>query len=181
MTDDYSAYINQDAATSSDALAQLSVLANDQASAEATVKELEAKLEKARESLREISERKIPELMDSLGMEEFKTSTGLKIKIKTSIRCSITKERQEVAFKWLRDNGHGGLIKRVVSVSFGKGEDESAEELFKELIVEYEGAEDKAAVHPSTLASFVKEQLADGEDFPMEIFGVHRQRTAVID
>jgi hypothetical protein len=39
----------------------------------------------------------------------------------------------------------------------------------------------KRTVHASTLASFVKSQLEAGVDFPMDLFGVYRQRTSVID
>jgi len=53
--------------------------------------------------------------------------------------------------------------------------------MFEQLVPNYEGVDDKAAVHPSTLTSFVKERLAEGDDFPLELFGVHRQRSSVID
>lgn len=183
MTDpnqfDYSEYVEQP--TSDHALSQLSQLADKQAAADARVKQIEAQLEKAREEYRDISERKIPELMDELGMEEFKTKTGLKIKIKETIRASIPKAKQDAAFDWLRNHGYGGLVKRFVSVSFGKGEDEMAEEAFRELIQRYEGVDDKSSVHPSTLKAFINERLAEGDEIPMDLFGVHRQRSAVID
>lgn len=166
-------------ATSENALAELSRLADEQAQAAVRVTDLEAMLEVARDRLREISERIIPEKMDELGMEEFKTRTGLKIKIKETIRTSIPKQRQGEAYRWLRDNGFGALLKRNVAVKFGKGDDESAEQLAKELSEKFE-VEDNTSVHPSTLKAFVNEQLTGGAEIPLDLFGVHRQREAVI-
>ena len=36
----------------------------------------------------------------------------------------------------------------------------------------------KQAVHPSTLKSFVKQSLENGEDIPEDVFGVYRQTVA---
>lgn len=160
-------------------LTQLQQLAERQASAAARVAELEAKLNKAREELRDLAERQVPELMDQIGMTEFKTATGLQINIVETIRASIPKARAPLAFAWLKDHGHAALIKRVVKVAFGRGEDEKAEALRDELKGEYE-VEDDASVHPSTLAAFVREKLRDGEEIPLDLFGVHRQRESKI-
>lgn len=163
-------------------LSQLTQLAEQQAAAQSKVADLEAQLNKAREELRDIAERQVPELMDRIGIGEFKTTTGLKIKIDETIRASIPKANAPLAFAWLKNNGHGSLIKRVVSVSFGRGEDEQAEQLVKKLNDELHfEAEDSASVHPSTLAAFVREKLRNGEEIPLDLFGVHRQRVAKIE
>ncbi|MFA7063759.1 MAG: hypothetical protein WC132_06450 [Methanomethylophilus sp.] len=161
-------------------LSQLSALAEQQAAAAAKVADLEAQLNKAREELRDIAERQVPELMDQIGIGEFKTTSGLKIKIDETIRASIPKAKAPLAFAWLKNNGHGSLIKRVVSVAFGKGEDERAEELRQQLSVQFE-VDDNASVHPSTLAAFVREKLRNGEEVPLDLFGVHRQRVSKIE
>ncbi len=163
-------------------LSQLTQLAEQQAFAQAKVADLEAQLNKAREELRDIAERQLPELMDQIGIGEFKTTTGLKIKIDETIRASIPKAKAQLALAWLKNNGHGSLIKRVVSVSFGRGEDEQAEQLVKKLNEELHiEAEDSASVHPSTLAAFVREKLRNGEEIPLDLFGVHRQRVSKIE
>lgn len=161
-------------------LSQLSALAERQAAAQAKVADLEAQLNKAREELRDIAERQVPELMDRIGIDEFKTTTGLKIKIDETIRASIPKAKAPLALAWLKNNGHGSLIKRVVSVTFGRGEEEKADELCRRLAGEFE-VDDNASVHPSTLAAFVREKLRNGEEIPLDLFGVHRQRVAKIE
>lgn len=170
----------QPPASSGGELSQLQSLAEQQASAAARVAELEAQLNKAREEYRDLAERQVPELMDQIGMAEFKTATGLKIKIDETIRASIPKAKAPLAFAWLKANGHAAMIKRVVQVAFGKGEDERADALREKLAGEFE-VEDNASVHPSTLAAFVREKLRDGEEVPLDLFGVHRQRVSKIE
>lgn len=165
---------------SGDVLARLNKLANDQAKAEAEVAKKEAELTQAKEKLRDIAERQLPELMDSVGYTELKTASGLEVSIDEKIRASIPKAKAPQSIAWLKANGHGALVKRVISVAFGKGEDEDAEKLFKKLDEGDYEVEDNAGVHPSTLASFVKKKLEAGEDIPMDLFGVHRQRVAKI-
>ncbi len=173
------AYLDYVQPTSGGELSQLTALAESQAVAAAKVADLEALLNKAREELRDIAERQVPELMDQIGIGEFKTTSGLKITVSETIRASIPKAKAPLAFAWLKANGHAAMIKRVVQVAFGKGEDERADELREKLAGEF-SVEDKASVHPSTLAAFVREKLRDGEEVPLDLFGVHRQRVSKI-
>lgn len=161
-------------------LSQLSNLASLQADVEAQMADLEAELNRARETHKDLSERQIPELMDNIGIEEFKTNTGLKISIAETIRASIPKAKAPLAFAWLREKGHAALIKRAISVSFGRGEEAAADEFAQKLTDEAVEYGDKSAVHPSTLSAFVREQLAEGEEIPIDLFGVHRQRASKI-
>lgn len=161
-------------------LSQLARLAEQQAAAQSKVANLEAQLNKAREELRDIAERQVPELMDQIGIGEFKTATGLKIKIDETIRASIPKAKAPLALAWLKQNGHAAIIKRVVAVAFGKGEDEKADELLRRLADEFE-VDDTSSVHPSTLSAFVREKLREGEEVPLDLFGVHRQRVSKIE
>lgn len=178
MSEDYSAYAPT--ATSTGELAELTRLAEAQAAAEAEVARLEAELTKARETARDYAERQVPELMDRIGMEEFKTASGLKIKVDETIRASITAANGPAAFAWLREHNHAALIKREVKVAFGKGEDEKADSLIKDLEDRGLIAEEKTAVHPSTLAAFVRENLREGREIPLDLLGVHRQRVSKI-
>lgn len=161
-------------------LAQLAELAEKQHQAEEEVKRIEADLAAAREKLNQLSEHQIPSLMDELGLQDFKTSSGLKVLVKETIRASIPAARAIEAYAWLRANKHGALIKRAVSVVFSTGEDELADKLLAEISEQGLEAEDKASVHAQTLAAFVREQLAEGNEIPMDLLGVHRQRVSQI-
>lgn len=180
---DNTQYLNYVQETTSTAdLSKLQDMAEAQAKAEAEVRRIEADLQKAREHLRDISERQLPDLMDEIGLETFKTRSGLTIKVKETIRASIPKAKAPQAFAWLKAHNFGALIKRSVSIAFGKGEDELADNFVSELESKYGyDVDDKSNVHPATLSSFVKEKLENGEELPLDLFGVHRQRVTKIE
>lgn len=176
----YEDYVNDGTAAVVD-LSQLHELAEKQIAAEAEVARAEAELQKAKDVLKDLCEFKVPELMDSIGLEEFKTRTGVRIKVEEKIRASIPKARTLEAFAWLRENNHAALIKRFVKVEFGKGEDEKADELLKELAKLGFSGEQDASVHAQTLAAFVRERLKDGKELPLDLFGVYRQRVSKVE
>ena len=76
----------------------------------------------------------------------------------------------ESAYKWLRENGLGDLIKNEVAVTFGKGEDNKAEQLLS--LAEQEGYEpqQKQKVEPMTLKALYRERVEAGLDMPSEFF-----------
>lgn len=163
-------------------LAELSKLADQQADADREVKRLEADLAKAKDKLRSISEQELPTLMDALGMEKFKTTSGLEIDIREVIRASIPKARADEAYKWLDENGHASIIKRMFAVSFGRDEEKWARKFAADLRRRKRdlAVDDIKKVESATLRAFVKGQLEAGVDIPMELFGVFRQRIAKI-
>lgn len=180
---DYSAYADHANAASPAAsitLKELSNLVDQQAIAEAEVIARETALDEAKSALKELSERRIPEAMEALGLETVKTRSGVSVSIKEDVRASISKARQFEAFAWLRENGAGSLIKRKVQLEFGRGEDDQANELKQQLESEGFTVEDNTSVHASMLTSYVKAQLAEGVDIPQELLGVFRQRKSVI-
>lgn len=178
MNDAYLNYVQPEA--SGGELSQLQALAEQQAQAEARIAELEALLHKAREIHRDLSERQVPELMDKIGMKEFKTTSGLTLGVEEKIRASIPKMKAPLAFAWLKNHHYDSIIKHVVSVSFGRGEDEEANRLAALLGESEFEVEDRVSVHPSTLTAFIKEKLEKGEEIPLELFGVYRERFSKI-
>lgn len=180
---DYSQYVDEasvSAIDKGDALARLSKLAQEQLDAEADVALAQAALARAQEKLKDVSERQIPELMADVGMANFKTTSGLVISVEDSVRASPPKARRDEAWAWLRANGAAGLIKRVVSIEFGKGEDDKAKTLVTDLEKKFDLVKDEAGVHPSTLSAFVREQLKKGSQIPLDVFGVFTQKVAKI-
>jgi len=164
-------------------LATLSQLADEQKQAEAEVARLEEELRSAQAKLRDLAEHRLPNLMNECGMREFTTKDGIKIKVVEKIRGSIPEAHATRAFAWLEEHGHDNLIKREFKIEFGKDEEGWAKKFQADLAKRKRPlkVQLKRAVHPSTLASFVNEQLADGVDFPMEMFGVHQQRSSKIE
>jgi len=161
-----------------DALSQISRLAIDMRQASRNVEQLEEQLKAAKEQLTQISEHDLPEAMAAVGMGEVKLSDGTKVTVKDNIFARITAENAIEAHAWLCDHGHGNLIKREFKIAFGRDQEEWAEKFQAGLTAQNVAYDRKQAVHSSTLKSFVKGQLEDGEEIPEELFGVHRQTVA---
>lgn len=177
---DYSAYANIGHNSAQSLKAEIVELAQEQLKAERKIEKIEEDLKAAKEDLRIISEDKLPEAMDNLGIPEFTTADGIKIQIKETVRASISIERRPQATQWLEDNNYGGLLKTEVVTAFGRDELEAARKL--ETILRNQGmlTNLERTVHSSTLASFVREQLANGKDIPLDLFGVLRTRASKI-
>ena len=117
---------NIDKDLSDDRLKDVSFWAEEQLRHETVIKELEEKLATAKKSHREIAEQKLPDAMRECNLSEIKLANGTKISIQQFYSARIGKEQEELAFNWLKTNGHEDIIKNVVSVQFGRGEDEEA-------------------------------------------------------
>ena len=154
----------------------LSTLAQEQAQSEATVADLEAQLKQEKAHLRHVSEVQIPELMDELGIETFKTTEGFTITVKEKIRASLTQANLFAGVEWLRENGHGAIVKRIMSV-VPTSEEEA--EIIKAALKDFD-LTDKPSVHANTLSKWAREMLEDGRTVPEELFGLFRQRVSKV-
>jgi hypothetical protein len=137
------------------------------------VEDLETQLTAAKADVRRVEQEDLPDLMQELGLETFKLKTGEMVEVKPEVDCSITEEKRRNAHEWLTANGFGGLIKTEVVVTFGRGEHDEAEGFAKEVAEQGKQPAVVERVHPSTLKSFVKEQMAAGKPVPFDLFGVH--------
>jgi hypothetical protein len=122
----------------------------------------------------------LPDVMQEIGLTNFTLADGSKLEIKATYGARIPVEHREAAFAWLQEKGYDDIIKNMVSVPFGRGEDSSATE-FMELAQKSGYLPDqKKEVHPQTLKAFVKEQLEKGTPVPMDLFGVFTGHRATI-
>lgn len=177
MTNDYSQYIGVGHNNSP----EITLLAETQLKLQEKVEKLEEDLKKAKENLREYSEKLLPEKMEELGFTEFTTSSGISVQVKEVIRASLSVENRPKGHRWLEENGFGGIIKSTVIVPYNRDEIQQANALVEELKLRQRLAGLERKVEPMTLVAFIKEQLAQGKDIPLDIFGVLRQRVAKIE
>ena len=147
---------------------------------ELKILELEAKIKEEKNLYKKLSEVELPELMETLGLSEFALVDGSKVTIKENIQASISKSNEKAAFQWLRDNGFGDLIKNEIKTSFGKGQEELAEEAVSKLQEIGVDVNQKKSVHPSTLKAFVKEELSEGRDVPSDLFSIFIGKKSLI-
>jgi len=164
---------------------KLNALVLQMREAEREVAQRTTELKFAQEKVRNLQEVLLPTFMDRLGLEEAVTSSGLKVKIKTSIHASLPvreRERYERGLEWLRQNGQEGIIKHQLEVPLGKGQNDLARELIQQLRKEHGlAAHDEVWVEPPTLGKLVRERIEEGKAIPEDLFGVTRLRKAEVD
>jgi|TARA_B110000902_G_C14135026_1_gene523510 hypothetical protein len=161
-------------------LQQVTALAQDISVWEQKVNDLDESLKAAKAKLMQLTDYDLPDVMQEIGLTNFTLADGSKLEIKATYGARIPVEHREAAFAWLQEKGYDDIIKNMVSVPFGRGEDSSATE-FMELAQKSGYLPDqKKEVHPQTLKAFVKEQLEKGTPVPMDLFGVFTGHRATI-
>jgi|SRR5882672_11072145 len=132
-------------------LSELSSFCQQLAEYENKIKEYENLLKNLKEYARKFSEDKIPMLMQALQLNSLELDSGVKLSLKTEYFANISEANKENAYRWLRENGYGGLIKEV----------------------------HKEDIHGQTLKAFVKESYEKDIDLP-ESIKVYKLVKAVI-
>ncbi len=149
----------------------ISKACQDYLKSEEEINNLELMIKAKKESLRQQNEL-IVQLMEERGVTSIRMKDGQSVDIKPFYTGSITKEKQEEAFQWLRDNGYDDIIKNQVIVKFGRAEDEQALKVWNSLMNEGLDTERNTKVEPMTLKGFIREMIENGKELPMETFGV---------
>ena len=134
--------------------------------------EHDLKIKKARAD--KISAEVIPEIMDQMKLKTLKLQDGSAIEVKEVYSATIPVAQKENAFRWLRDNDLGDLIKNEITVSFGRGEDDKASTYAN--LAESQGyqPQQKLKVEPMTLKALYRERVESGEDLPSEHFNLFK-------
>ena len=138
------------------------------------IAELEDKLKAKKEEADNISSNVIPELLAEQGLSEIKLSDGSKVSVRKEFRATLKKDEiaREGAYQWLRDQGLGDIIKNNVSVSFGKGEDDKAEQLLNLAAENGFEPQQKSDVSWNTLTALYRERVEAGLDMPSDCFSL---------
>jgi len=108
-----------------------------------TIEELKAVLKTEESAYDEIRKRRLPDLMQELGLVRpdgrggFTHESGAKIHLRVEVYAYCKAENQAAMHEWLRENGYGDLIKETV--------------------------------HAQTLKAFAKECLTDGAPLPPQL------------
>ena len=140
---------------------------------EAEVKAQEEKIKQTQKEIARISEDVIPTMLSEMGLSQLKLADGSSVDVKPFYSASISVANREKAYKWLRDNGLGDIIKNDVVVSFGRHEDNKAVDYAN--LAKSQGFEptQKLKVEPMTLKALVRERIEAGQEMPMDIFNVY--------
>tara|TARA_R100000742_G_C4279566_1_gene104518 strand:- start:5778 stop:6323 length:546 start_codon:yes stop_codon:yes gene_type:complete len=133
----------------------------------------EEHLKTLKETEQGLSEQFIPNLMQKSGITMLKLSDGSTVEVKPFYAAKIPASKTDDAFSWLRENGYGDLIKNTVSLLFSKSEDNVATALIEDLKSKGHNVSQRQKVEPMTLKAFVREQIQNGQQVPMDLFGVY--------
>ena len=181
-----------------DRLSEISALVRAQREAEAKVTAAEEALKAAQAALNEIALNQLPAAMAELGFSTLELLDGTKLRIRHEVNpgslSAMTEPERNAIFAWLRAHDCDSLIKRLVALKFGKGEDKLANEakaLLRKVLPEEIPIEDRADIHFQTLKAFCTERIrreeeaaAEGrsveEPFPRELFKVFVINRAVL-
>jgi len=140
---------------------------------QAVVERIEEELKGARERARLLREETIPSMMQEIGISKLTLEDGREVSVKQDVYARIPAEKYDKAILWLLNNGHGSICRAEVSLSFPKGEADEAIKLHGELHERNYNSVYKESVHPQTLKAFLKEQIANGADVPLDLFGAY--------
>ena len=141
-------------------------------SLEDEIEEKEKELKELKRKSELLSGEVIPTMMQEMNISTLKLADGSAVEVKPIYGASIPKDKQEGAFKWLRDNGLGDLIKNQIIVALGRNEDNKA--MAYATLAQGQGYEpiQKLKVEPMTLKALVRERLESGKEMPTELFNV---------
>lgn len=158
--------------TPDNTLVTLLALAKSMTEKSERVETLTAEIATLTEDIKGLRERLIPDLMQSVGLTEFRMADGSVLSIKPVYYASVPKARAEQAYAWLRAHNMEGIIKESLSVDTG----------YKDRLIEAAVPfETSASIHPSTLRAFAKERIEAGDtEFPKELFGATVVQQAVL-
>ena len=173
--------MQQDAgSTTPNSMGKIGAVANDIADTDKEISDMEDQLKKKKDYKKHLSESVLPGLFTEVGLSELKLKDGRLVKVSNFYGASIKEENKEAAYKWLRDNGFGDLIKNQVSCSFGMDEDEKARGLINTLSEKGYQSSQREWVEPSTLRAFIREQHEAGKQLPMDLLGAYvGQKTTI--
>ena len=130
----------------------------------------EEELNKQKEQADKIASEIIPTMLAEQGLSSLKLADGSAVEVGKSYSCTVKKDNIESAYKWLRENGLGDLIKNEISVQFGKGEDNKAEQLLDLAVSNGYEPQQKSKVEPMTLKALYRERIEAGLDMPSDSF-----------
>jgi hypothetical protein len=122
----------------------------------------EAVLARLNEYLKDVTERQLPLVLKEVQMRDFTLMDGSRVVLEEFVAAGIKKANKPKAYAWLEETGRGDLIKHVITISFGKGEDAWARKFMADLEKRKKkvAAERKDDVNFQTLNAFVREQVA---------------------
>lgn len=112
----------------------------------------------------------IPQIMERMNLSTLKLKDGSEVSVKKIFGASIKADKKVEAINWLRTNELGDIVKNEVTVTFGKGEDNKAQQYATLAKGQGYEPEQKVSVHAATLRLTLEDFHSRGGKIPPELF-----------
>jgi hypothetical protein len=165
---------------SSSKLDGVSRLAQEAALLEKEIAQYEQFAKEKKQALHKITDEQLPEALEEMGLQKFTLTDGAEISVKPIYSASIPRDRKDEAFEWLRDHEFGDLVKNNVTVTFGRGEDETAKDFVSLCGSQGFVPSQLEKVEPMTLKAWLRERVEEGDAIPLDLFGAFISQRAII-
>jgi hypothetical protein len=164
-----------------DKLDALQKLLKEAVDLSSTAASLEADLKAAKSALHALTTNRLPDMMTELQMDAAEFA-GWKVKIHDFVSGSLPKdeEKRAKAIRWLEEHDGGELVKTSVSLDFAKSQHNEAMSIAGEMEEKGFAPTVKSDVHASTLASYARQRIKDGDDIDAEVLGLYLGKVAKI-
>ena len=162
-----------------DSTKALSNLVRQLETVDTDIEKMEEHLKTLKQERKRLAMDAIPTLMEEMNVNRIDVG-DVTVSVKPFVSASIPPDRKQEAYDWLRDNGLDDIIKNDVVLSFGRGEDESANKVMLDLENKGFHPESKTHIHAMTLKAFVKERVESGKPIDLDMFGAFVAQTASI-
>lgn len=180
-----------------DKLRRVLELAQEQVNLTTEVASLERQLEAAKNQLRDIAHKRLPDAMDEASVDSVGLpDIGYDVKLRPWYDGSLPRldpkdptsaRRRQAALDWVSANDYGDLVKTTVTILFGRSEHNVAVSTF-EAIREYLGAQGLPNIvamvediHHMTYKAFLREQTEAGVVLPLDTLNAVIGRVAKIE
>jgi len=150
---------------------------------EAQIKDLEQLMKQLAGRANELKTQILPDKMAEVGLSEFKTPKGDRIKIEDFVSGSLPKdvEKRKKAIDLITSMGGEGIIRNELLLSFEKSQHNEAMALADDLRRRGFPAEITSGIHPQTYLAFVRERLRNGEEVDSEALGIFVGRKTKVE
>ena len=141
---------------------------------EGQIEDLNGLLKKLTGRATELKTQIIPDKMAEIGLSEFATPDGHKLRVEDFVSGSLPKDvlHREKAIHELERLGGEGIIRNEITLTFEKSQHNEAMALADDLRAKGFNAVVTSGVHPQTYLAFVRECLRDGMEDNAENLGV---------
>ena len=159
-----------------DALVEVRDMARAMRDLQHEIKELEERTAEKKKLLTQLSMKDLPDLFDqhhirSIGLDAEGNNPAYDVVASPYYRAVLPKE-EDAGLRWLEEQGHGDMIKRVYTVDLAKDSQKEAAALRKFLEKHDMAFEENETVHWKTLTAFIQEQIEKRHKTPpLEILG----------